>query len=325
LIPKKVIGWLSKMMLKNAYRLGEYRIAEDEHDLLRWETHFNFGVQRSGKCYIFGNVVILGKWSHEEGGYLQLEFSELLKKLPVWNRTQYYCFISELLNVSTGQSITNEFIENYQTLTGNTISKPIANISPGMFRLGRYQITIADKEEISWQTYEGLDRIIGGHCIIESGLLLIGPQEYEEWHQKKRAFLDKLNKLSKWDKTVAWCQSAVLRPCSIEPQRTENHNVASPVEFIIDEYSFDKKPSRLHFDQLPFNQYKKPPKKLSQFNFKGLKTAWSWIYGARRWLKYLIPLVLVGLLLCLLMIWYSEEKKSLFHHGDNRHHREHDD
>ena len=89
-----------------------------------WETHFNFGVQRSGKCYIFGNILIFGNWSHEESGYLQLEFSELLQKLPVWNRTHYYCFASELLDVSTGQSLTNDFLERHIALTRSTIQNP---------------------------------------------------------------------------------------------------------------------------------------------------------------------------------------------------------
>ena len=75
--------------------------------------HFNFGVQRSGKCFILGNILIIGHWSHEESGYLQLEFSEQLQKLPVWNKTHYYCFASELLDVSTGQSLTNDFLERY--------------------------------------------------------------------------------------------------------------------------------------------------------------------------------------------------------------------
>jgi hypothetical protein len=255
-----------------------------------------------------------------------LEFSELLKKLPVWNRTQYYCFISELLNVSTGQSITNDFLETYKALTGNTISKSITNISPEIFKLGRYQIAIADKEDISWQTFEGLGRIIGGHCSIESDLLLIGPEEYEEGNQKKRAFLDKLNKLPKWDKTMAWCRSAVLHPCSVEPQITGDHNVDNPNELIIDRYSFDEKPSQLHFDRSHFNnQYKKPPKQLSQYNFKLLETVWTWINGRGRALKYLIPLFLIGLLFSLLLIWFSVEKKSLFPHGGKQHHRDHHD
>jgi hypothetical protein len=313
------------MMFKSVYRLGEYQIAEDEHGLLRWETHFNFGVQRSGKCYIFGNVLILGNWSHEESGYLQLEFSELLQKLPIWDKTHYYCFISELLDVSTGQSITNDFLENYKTLTRSTISKILMNMSPGIFRLGRYQITVADNAEVLWQTYESLNRVVSGRCVIETDLLLIGPQEYDEGNQSKREFLNNLNQLPKWDKTMTWCRSSVLRTCSVEAQQTENPGPARLHQYIMDEYSFDEKPSPLYFDQSHFNQYKEPSKRLLPFNFKWLETVRRWIYGGRRWLKYLIPLLLVGLLLGLLMIGYSVEKKSLFHHGGKQHHREHDD
>jgi len=322
LIPKQAVGWLNKMMFKSVYRVGEYMIAEDEHGLLRWETHSSFGVQRSGKCYIFGNVLILGKWSHEESGYLQLEFSELLQKLPIWNRTEYYCFISELLNVSTDQSITDNFLANFKSLTASSISGPKMNRKPGMFKLGRYQITIADKGEISWQTYEGLDRIVGGRCSIESDLLLIGPQEYEEGNQKKRAILDMLNQLPIWDKTMVWCRSVVLRPCIVKDQKTE---IASPEEFVMDDDSCDEKPSLLHFDQPVLNQYQEPAGRLSQMNFKWLETVWRQISGARRYIKYLLPLFVAGLLLGLVMIWYSAEKKSLFHHGGKQHHREHDD
>jgi len=308
------------MMFKSVYRLDEYRIAEDEHGLLRWETHFNFGVQRSGICYILGNVLILGNWSHEESGYLQLEFSELLQKLPIWNRTHYYCFISDLLNVLTGRSIMNDFLENYRALTRSTASKPPMNMSPGTFRLGRYQITVADNAEISWQTYETLNRVISGRCFIESDLLLIGPQEYDEGNQSKREFLNKLNQLQKWDKTMAWCRSSVLHHYNVEAQQSENPDPANLHQYFMDEYSFDEKPS-----PLDFNQYKEPSKRLLQLNFKWLETVWRWICEGKKWLKYLIPLFLVGLLLGLVMIWFSVEKKSLFHHGGKQHHREHDD
>lgn len=313
------------MVIKTKYRLGEYLIAEDEHSLLKWETHSNFGVQRSGKCYIFGNILIIGNWSNEESGYLQLEFSELLQKLPIWNRTRYYCFISDLLNVSTGQSITKDFLENYKTLPGNTIAKPITNISPGIFRLVRYQITVADNGEVSWQTYEGLAKVVSGICVIESDVLLIGPQEDEKANQNKREFLDKLNKLPKWDKTMAWCRSSMLRPCNAESQQTENPAPSSLHQYIMDKYTSDEKPDRVSFNQLHFNQYKKPSKRLLQLNFNWLETVWSWKYEGRRWLKYIIPLVLVGLLIGLLMIWYSAEKKTFFHHGSKQHHREHGD
>jgi hypothetical protein len=212
------------MINESIYRLGTYRIAEYENGLLHWETHFNFGVQRSGKCYIFGNILILGDWSHEEAGYLQLEFSELLQKLPAWNSTRYYCLSSELLNVSTGQNLTNDFLEHHIALTRITESKPLIDMRPGISRLGRYQITVADNGEVSWQTYESLNRVVSGRCVIESDLLLIGPQEYDEVNQSKREFLNKLNQLSEWDKTMAWCRSYVLRPCNVEAPKTENHN-----------------------------------------------------------------------------------------------------
>lgn len=323
MIPKQVFGSLSNMMFKSVYRLGEYRITEDEHGMLRWETHSNFGEQRSGKCHIFGNILILGKWSHEESGYLQLEFSELLQKLPLWNRTHYYCFISELLDVSTGLSITNDFLENYKALTRSTISTPLMNLIPGIFRLGRYQIAVADNAEVSWQKYESLNKVVSGRCVIESDLLLIGSQEYDEENRNKREFFNKLNQLPKWNKSVAWCRSSVLRPCIAEAPKIENGNFASPDKFIIDEYSSDEKPSPLHFDQS--HEYKEPSKRLLHWNFQWLETLWRWICGGRRWLKYLIPVFLVGLLLGLVIVWFSIEKKSLFHHGGKQHHHEHDD
>ncbi len=308
------------MRHENIYRLGECRITEYENGLLQWEKLFNFGVQRSGKCFILGNILILGNWSHEESGYLQLEFSELLQKLPIWDRTLYYCFSSELLGVSTGQSLTNDFLERYIALTRGTGSKPLMNMSPGMFRLGRYQITIDDNGKVSWQTYEGLDRVVGGQCAVESGLLLIGPQEHDDIYQRKREFIGKLNRLPKWDKSMAWCRGLVLRPCHVEVQQTNNSDSTNLQQYIMDEHSFDEKPFALNL-----NQYKEPSKRLLRLSFKCLETAWHRIRGGKRWLKYLIPLFVVGSMLVLVLLWYSAEKKSLFPHGGKQHHREHND
>lgn len=308
------------MVNKTRYRLGEYLIAEDGYGQLRWETHFNFGVQRSGKCYILGNILILGNWSHEESGYLQLEFSELLQKLPNWNRTRYYCLASELLDVSTGQILTNDYLEHYIALTRSPESKPLMNVSSGMFKLGRYQITIDDNGEILWQTYEGSQRVVGGQCVIESDVLFIGPQTYDEGNQSKQEFLNKLHQLPQWDKTLAWTRSLVLRPCHIESQQTEKPGPANLHQYIMDEQPFDEKPSALYL-----TQYKKTSEGLLRLIFKWLKTVQHYICGEKRWLKYLIILSLVLLLLGFLMIWHPVEKKSLSHHGGKQHHREHDD
>jgi hypothetical protein len=305
------------MRHENIYRLGECLITEYENGLLRWETHFNFGVQRSGKCYIFGNILILGNWSHEESGYLQLEFSELLQKLPIWNRTHYYCFSSELLDVSTGQSLMNDFLERYIALTRGTSSKPLMNMSPEMFRLGRYQITIDDNGKVSWQTYGGLNRVVGGRCVFESGILFMDEQEYEGV-QSKLEFLKKLTQLPKWDNSVAWCRSLVLRACQYK--QSENSDSIAHNQDTMDEYSFDDKPSAPYL-----NQYKEPSKKLLRLSFKWLETAWNRIRGGKRRLKYLIPLFAVGLMLGLVLLWYSVEKKSHFSHGNKYHHKHDDD
>jgi hypothetical protein len=306
------------MRHENIYRLGEYRIAEYENGLLQWGKLFNFGVQRSGKCFILGDILIIGHWSHEEAGYLQLEFSEQLQKMPFWNKTLYYCFSSELLDVSTGQSLTNDFLERYLVLTRSTGSKPLMNMSPGMFRLGRYQIAVTDQGEVLWQTYEGLHRVVGGQCVIESDVLFIGPQEYDEGNLSKREFLNKLNQLPKWDKSVAWCRSLVLRTC--QHKQSENSGSIAHKQDTMDEYSFDEKPSAPYL-----NQYKEPNKRLLLSGFNWLEKVWHRIRGGKRWLKHLIPLFVVGLMLGLVLFWYSVEKKSHFSHGNKYHHNKHDD
>ena len=306
------------MRHENIYRLGEYRIAEYENGLLQWEKLFNFGVQRSGKCFILGDILIIGHWSHEEAGYLQLEFSEQLQKMPFWNKTLYYCFSSELLDVSTGQSLTNDFLERYLVLTRSTGSKPLMNMSPGMFRLGRYQIAVTDQGEVLWQTYEGLHRVVGGQCAVESDVLFIGPQEYDEGNLSKREFLNKLNQLPKWDKSVAWCRSLVLRTC--QHKQSENSGSIAHNQDTMDEYSFDEKPSAPYL-----NQYKEPNKRLLLSGFNWVEKVWHRIRGGKRWLKYLIPLFVLGLMLGLVLLWYSVEKKSHSHHWGKARHHEHDD
>ena len=188
---------MGNVMFKRAYRLGEYRITEYENGLLQCERLFNFGVQRSGKCLICGDVLIIGHWSHEELGYLQLEFHEQLERLPPWNRTRYYCFAFELLSISNRQTATSDYLEARLRSIDSASLKSEINVSTGTFRLGRYQITVDDNGEVSWQTHGGLNRVVGGRCVFESGILFMDEQEYDDAIQSKRDFLRKLNELSK--------------------------------------------------------------------------------------------------------------------------------
>jgi len=85
---------------------------------------------------------------------LKLEYHERLRKLPIWNKSQYYCFSPSLLDVSTGQSLSNYFNQQHVNIDNVTIG-PGKIIEPGIFRLGRYKIIVEDNGIISWQIYDG--------------------------------------------------------------------------------------------------------------------------------------------------------------------------
>ena len=108
------------MRKKLLYRLGEYRITDYENGRLSWERHVDFGVQRSGDGYILGDTLILGPASHEENGFLIGEFLDRLKKIPVWEKTRYYCHASELLEVATGRELTEDFLTRISSLEKRT-------------------------------------------------------------------------------------------------------------------------------------------------------------------------------------------------------------
>lgn len=134
-------------------------------------------------------------------------------KLPVWNKTRYYCLISVLRDVNTGQRLSNYF--KYRRINEDKISIGTVNIhEPGIFRLGRYKIIVEKNSNVSWQIYEGLNKIVGGQCFTESGILFIGSQEYDLFEsQNKREWFSRLKLLPQWDKTFAWSHREVLRSC----------------------------------------------------------------------------------------------------------------
>jgi len=198
------------------YRLGDFIIIEHSDDLLTGVTHIALGAQRSGRCFIIGNILVIEPWDREEAGYLKMEFNEHLMKLPAWNKTRYYCFASSLRKVGTEQSLTSYLIEQ---LSIDKIGMEVVNIPvPSTFQLGRYKITVGENSIISWQTIREWNRTIGGTCFTESGILFIGPKEYElDEGQSRRKFLNGLKLLPKWDKTFAWGHYGSLRICK-EPK-----------------------------------------------------------------------------------------------------------
>jgi len=64
------------------YRLGEYKLIEYDSVLLWWEKHAALGEQCRGKCFILGDVLIIGHQISRETGYPIGEFLEQLEKFP---------------------------------------------------------------------------------------------------------------------------------------------------------------------------------------------------------------------------------------------------
>ena len=46
-------------MQDTSYSLAEYKIIENEHGDLLWETHIGLGSLKSGKCLINGNILFI--------------------------------------------------------------------------------------------------------------------------------------------------------------------------------------------------------------------------------------------------------------------------
>ncbi len=310
------------MRHETSYRLGKYRITEYGKNHFWWETHIALGEQRTGKCFVRGDVLIIGHATDQDTGYLIGEFLEQLEKCPAWTRTRYYCFASELLDVITGQSLTNDFLER-RLSSGDEDStgvRPVSGAEAGAFRLAEYQISVTAAGEVSWLTCRGTNRVIGGRCVVESGLLFIGPEEYDEEGLTKEEFLNKLRLLPQWNETTAWSRSPVLRDCC--QQRAETPGVTTHSRDTRANLPFTEKPAATSR-----NRYGETSRLLLRSGLEWLRTSWRRVRGGKAFLKYLIPLVIAGLLVGLGVTLHSVKKKFHWSHwfGDHHHSHGHDD
>jgi hypothetical protein len=314
------------MRKKRLYRLGEYRITDYENGRLSWERHVDFGVQRSGDGYILGDVLILGIGNQEENGFLIGEFLDQLKKLPVWNKTRYYCHTSEIWEVATSRGLTEDFLSRISSFVKRTPK----GLKPGMFRLGRYGITLTAGNEVLWQTSGGINRVVGGSGRVESGLLILGSQEMDEEGPKKRDFQDTLNQLPQWEETQIWCLESVLQECRVPlpPGRLKEQLKARMAKV--------KREREPRPDTTQQNKPKESPKRLFSFNlmsfkpslprlkwpsrFHWRKPTWPWPLGRKFWLTGLLLLVLSGLLFGVILTFHSFEKMWAWSHGYKKHH-----
>jgi hypothetical protein len=78
-------------MQSTTYKLAEYKITENEHGDLWWETHIGLGSLRIGKCFINGDILFIRPSDSKGPGFLKGEFIDHLNKQPKWKKTKYYC------------------------------------------------------------------------------------------------------------------------------------------------------------------------------------------------------------------------------------------
>lgn len=176
------------MTSESKFRLGEYIIVEHGGVLLTWISHIAIGSQLSGRCFIIGNILVIGPWEHEEAGYLKLEFHEQLMRLPAWTKTPYYCLSTDIRKIDVKQSLRSCLIKHSFIPKIGVVCDEIKG--PGAFQLGRYKITVDANGIISWQTIGESNKTIGGKCVTESGILFIGPKEItSDAEQNRKVFL----------------------------------------------------------------------------------------------------------------------------------------
>ena len=281
------------------YRLGEFIIIEHSGVLLTCVTHIALGAQRSGRCFIVGNILVIGPWDREEAGHLKLEFHEHLMKLPAWNKTRYYCFASSLRKVGTEQSLAS-YLTEYQSI--DKIGMEAVNIPvPSTFRLDRYKITVDENSIISWQTIGELNRTIGGRCLVESGILFMGPKENElDEGQSRKIFFNGLRRLPPWGTTFAWGQYGILRICK-ESTPLKSYKAVWKPEYV----------KTCITNKMPFLQTqefrKQESSELKISVFECLKMAWHRIFEWKVWGR-LTRLILAGIFLGWCMVRFIVEK-----------------
>jgi hypothetical protein len=222
-------------MMKLSYRLGQYKIIENENGDLWWECYAHFATTNSGKCFVAGNILFLEPYSKiSEPGYLLLEYNELLNKLPQWEKTKYYCSTYTIRSCKTIRTPPSNEISSRPRSQTKTVTNSVTTEVSGSggikpkqsdetnsisYRLAQYEIIENESGELWWKAHAGLGRLRHGKCFIEDGMLFIGASGKADLKKPgesgflRREFLKHLNQLPKWEKTEYYCSSYTLRLC----------------------------------------------------------------------------------------------------------------
>lgn len=200
------------------YRLNEYLISCSADGRLWWNSHAGFAMEVGGPCYICGNILVIGTRCTEENGFLVSEFKDYLKKFPIWKITPFYCLSGNLLDAATGSLLSPVKLHRLLSSHHITSSGPVPTGKNETLKLGRYQISISIKGDITWMSFGGIHQIMGGPALVESDVLFLCPKTFDAPNKNKREFQQTLHSLPQWDRTIFWCRTLALK--STNPMKT---------------------------------------------------------------------------------------------------------
>ena len=213
-------------MQNTAYRLAEYKVIKNEHGDLWWETHIGLGSLKSGKCFIYGNILFIKPSDYTGPGFLKGEFLDHLNKLPKWEKTKYYCTsykINECKSDSRKQlfdglesRLQNEAIlrknGSPQREAAKTGLKSTKVDTPGhiSYKLRQYEIIEKTHGQLFWKSHNGLISSKAGRCHIKGNILFLEPGETKPSSLMKTEFLQQLFRLPDWERTKYFCPSYAI-------------------------------------------------------------------------------------------------------------------
>ena len=207
-------------MQSTTYKLAEYKITENEHGDLWWETHIGLGSLRTGKCFINGDILFIKPSNSKGPGYLKREFIDNLSKQPKWKKTKYYCASCKIYKCKSASKkplfegvknqLQEEAIHRKKELIQEAKSVKEGTVEHISYKLYRYEIIEKNNGQLFWQSYEGLRSFKKGRCHINGSILFLEPGENGLSKLMKKEFLQQLNHLSDWDRTKYFCASYTI-------------------------------------------------------------------------------------------------------------------
>lgn len=214
------------MMQNTSYSLAEYKIIENQHGDLWWETHIGLGSLVSGKCFINGNILFIKPSSSTGPGFLKGEFLDHLNKLPKWEKTKYYCTSCKIYECKSGRikpifegmdgRLQKEAVLGENGLNQKWVAKgarkpiKLGTTEHVSYKLRRHEIIEKNDGRLFWKSHDGLVSFKKGRCHINGNILFLEPGETMLSRLKKEGFLQQLAHLPNWKKTRYFCPSYAI-------------------------------------------------------------------------------------------------------------------